>query len=58
MTMTDPEDTVAYRPDDLAEAEADLVDEFERPMPIEADDADAADQKREVPEDDAEDYPA
>lgn len=52
----DPEDTVSYRPADLAEAEADLGDEFERPMPLEADDADAVDQKRDVPADE-EDYP-
>lgn len=49
--MTDPEDTVAVRPADLAEAEADLVDDFDRPLPIEAEEADVVEQKRDVPDD-------
>jgi hypothetical protein len=50
--MTDPEDTVSPRPADLAEAEADLVDDFDRPAPFEAEDGDVLEQKQELPEDD------
>jgi hypothetical protein len=54
--MTDPEDTVTERPADFAEAEADLLDEFEREAPVEADDADAMDQKLDVPDNGEDDY--
>jgi hypothetical protein len=54
--MTDPEDTVAERPADFAEAEADLLDEFARELPVETDSADAMDQKLDVPDDGGDDY--
>ena len=54
--MTDPEDTVSERPADFAEDEADLLDEFEREIPVEADDADAVEQKIEVPDEGEDDY--
>ena len=50
--MTDPEDTVTHRPADLEEAEADLLDDLSRPLPLEAEEADAVDQKLDVPDDD------
>lgn len=56
MTDPDPEDTVRVHPADLAEAEADLVDDFERPVPIEAEEADVVEQKRDVPDDGSDDY--
>jgi hypothetical protein len=54
--MTDPEDTVTDRPDDFAEAEADLLDDFEREVPVEADGADALDQKLDVPDHGEDEY--
>lgn len=54
--MTDPEDTVTERPADFAEAEADLLDEFEREVPVETDGADAMEQKLELPDDGTDDY--
>lgn len=54
--MTDPEDTVDLLPADVAEAAADLTDDSERPVPIEAPEADVAEQKAVVETDD-EDYP-
>jgi hypothetical protein len=54
--MTDPEDPVAERAADFAEAEADLLDEFDREVPVEADDADAMEQKLDVPDDGEDDY--
>jgi hypothetical protein len=54
--MTDPEDTVEVLPADLEEAEADLTDDFERPVPIEAAEADVVEQKLVVDEDE-EEYP-
>jgi hypothetical protein len=56
VVMTDPEDTVAERAADFAEAEADLLDEFDREVPVEADDADAMEQKLDVPDDGEDDY--
>jgi len=53
--MTDPEDTVSTRSADLAEAEADLVDDFDRPAPFEAEDGDVLEQKQELPDDEDED---
>jgi hypothetical protein len=43
--MTDPEDTVDLLPEDLAETEVDVADEFERPVPLEAEPADVIEQK-------------
>lgn len=54
--MTDPEDTVELLPADLEEAEVDLADDLERPVPIEAEEADVVEQKHVVEGDD-EDYP-
>jgi hypothetical protein len=56
--VTDPEDSVDVSRDDLVEREADVTDDFDRPLPIEADEADAVDQKTGVPESDEDDYPA
>jgi hypothetical protein len=56
VVMTDPEDTVTENPADLAEAPADLLDEFEREVPVETDGADAMEQKLDVPDDGADDY--
>jgi hypothetical protein len=53
--MTDPEDTVDLMPADLEETEVDAADEFERPIPLEAEPADVIEQKLAVDEDD--DYP-
>lgn len=52
--MTDPENTVRERPADFAEDEANLLDEFEREIPVEANDADAVEQKLDVPPDEDE----
>ena len=49
--MTDPEDNVTVRPADFAEDEANLLDEFERSLPMEAEPADAVEQKLDVGED-------
>ena len=49
---TDPEDAVPADTEDLREREADVVDEFDRPLPDEADEADVVEQKLDVPEDD------
>ncbi|MDT4937109.1 MAG: hypothetical protein QOG80_780 [Pseudonocardiales bacterium] len=54
--MTDPEDTTRLLPADLAETEVDEADEFERPLPLEADPADAVEQKLVVDIDET-DYP-
>jgi hypothetical protein len=54
--VTDPEDSVDLMPADLAEVEVDVADEFERPLPIEADPADVVEQKQAV-DDDGDDYP-
>lgn len=50
--MTDPEDSVAYPAADLEEAEVDLADEFDRPVPLEAEPADVIEQKQVVEGDD------
>jgi hypothetical protein len=55
--VTDPEDSVSVAQDELVEHEADLTDEFDRPLPLEADEADAVDQKLDVPEPPEDDYP-
>lgn len=48
--MTDPEVSVGPTRDELYEEEVDLADEFERPLPVEADEADVVEQKQAVPE--------
>jgi len=48
--MTDPEISVGPSRDELYEQEVDLADEFDRPLPVEADEADVVEQKRDVPE--------
>jgi hypothetical protein len=53
--VTDPEDLVDLMPADLAEVEVDVADEFERPLPLEADPADVVEQQQSV-DDDGEDY--
>jgi hypothetical protein len=57
--MTDPEISVGPTRDELYEQEVDLTDEFERPLPVEANEADVVEQKWDVPEllDDVEDAP-
>jgi hypothetical protein len=46
--MTDPEDTMQLLPDDLEEIEVDAADEFSRPVPLEAEPADVAEQKTDI----------
>jgi hypothetical protein len=48
--MTDPEISVGPTRDELYEQEIDLADEFDRPLPVEADEADVFEQKRDLPE--------
>jgi hypothetical protein len=50
--MTDPEDSLDLMPADLAETEVDVADEFERPVPLEAEPADVVEQKQPVDDDD------
>jgi hypothetical protein len=50
--MTDPEDSLDLMPADLAETEVDVVDEFERPVPLEAEPADVIEQKQALDDDD------
>jgi hypothetical protein len=52
--MTDPEHPVTDDREDLVEREADVTDEFERPLPDDANEADAIEQKQDVPPDDDE----
>ena len=54
--MTDPEDSVGLHPADLAETEVDEADEFERPIPLEAEPADVIEQKLAIEEDDGYDH--
>lgn len=54
--MTDPEDTVSERPADIADEAVEVIDDFEREIPVEADDADAVEQKQDVPDDGSDDY--
>ena len=49
--MTDPEHPVSTDHEDLVEREADVADEFERPLPDDANEADVLEQKQDVPED-------
>ena len=55
--MTDPEIATNLSPDDLEEVGVDEADEFSRPAPIEAEEADVAEQRRDVPVDDDEPDP-
>jgi hypothetical protein len=52
--MTDPEIATHLSPEDLQEVGVDEADEFSRPAPIEAEEADVAEQRRDVPADDDE----
>jgi hypothetical protein len=49
---TDPEDTVEPLPADLEESEVDIADEFERPVPLEAEPANVLEQRQELDVDD------
>jgi hypothetical protein len=55
--VTDPENSLDVARDDLEEHEADLTDEFDRPLPDDVDEADAVDQKRDVPQPPEDEYP-
>jgi hypothetical protein len=55
--VIDPEDSVSVARDELEEHEADVTDEFDRPLPDEADEADVVEQKREIPDSEDDDYP-
>lgn len=55
--MTDPEIATNLSPDDLQEVEVDEADEFSRPAPIEAEEADVAEQRLDIPVDDDEPDP-
>jgi hypothetical protein len=55
--MSDPEEPAPVDDEDLIEREADVTDEFDRPIPVEADEADAIEQKLDVPEADEDAYP-
>ena len=52
--MTDPEIATNLSPDDLREVGVDEADEYSRPAPIEAEEADVAEQRLDVPVDDDE----
>lgn len=54
--MTDPEDTVSERPADVADDAVGAFDDFEREIPAEANDADAVEQKQDVPDDGSDEY--
>ena len=49
--MTDPEYAVSADHEDLVEREADVADEFDRPLPDDANEADVLEQKQDVPGD-------
>jgi hypothetical protein len=53
----DPEDVTQLQPADLAEVEVDESPDELRPQPIEADPADVAEQRSEVPDEDPLDDP-
>jgi hypothetical protein len=50
--VTDPEDTTQLLPADLVEVQVDETPDDERPLPLEAEPADVAEQRAEVPLDD------
>jgi hypothetical protein len=52
--MTDPEIATNLSPEDMQEVGVDEADEFSRPAPIEAEEADVAEQRLDVPVDDDE----
>lgn len=52
--MTDPEIATNLPPEDMQEVGVDEADEFSRPAPIEAEEADVAEQRLDVPVDDDE----
>jgi serine/threonine protein kinase HipA of HipAB toxin-antitoxin module len=54
-TPIDPEDVTQLQPADLAEVAVDETPDDERPQPLEADPADAAEQRVEVELDDEDD---
>jgi hypothetical protein len=56
--VTDPEEPISVDREDLVEREADVADEFDRPLPDDADEADVIEQKLDVPGADEEDYPS
>jgi hypothetical protein len=47
----DPDDVAAPDAEELYEREADVVDELDRPLPDEANEADVLEQKQELPVD-------
>jgi hypothetical protein len=55
--VSEPELPDSVDREDLFEREADVVDEFDRELPVEADEADVVDQKRDVPDAGEDDYP-
>jgi hypothetical protein len=55
--VPDPEDLSPADRADLEEREADVADQLERERPVEADDADVYDQRRDVPDAGEDDYP-
>jgi hypothetical protein len=55
--VTDPEYPITIDHDDLSEREADVLGGIDRELPVEADEADAFDQKRDVPDAGEDDYP-
>jgi hypothetical protein len=59
VTVTDPEESVSPLPADLAEGDPDAEqdeDEFAEPIPLEADDRDVVEQRRDVPDQGEDDY--
>ena len=50
--MTDPEIVTQLQKADLEEVEVDETDDEQRPQPLEADDADVAEQRIELDDDD------
>jgi hypothetical protein len=52
LQLTDPEVTTELPQEDLAEVEVDAADEFSRPTPLEAEEADVVEQRSDVPVDD------
>jgi hypothetical protein len=54
--MTNPEDTIPVADEEYTDREADLVEDAERPIPLEAEPADALEQQLEVPDHGEDDY--
>jgi hypothetical protein len=50
--MTDPESVTQLQKADLEEVEVDETDDEQRPQPLEADDADVAEQRIQLDDDD------